>query len=157
MVDETREAPPASREPDAARPHARRHPLTLVVGLLLVAAIAGAAAYAAWTLYSDHAWHASAEQAAAEVADAIASFSTRDDTPPVPTDAVVGTPGDGQVAIDTVPYAADIPADVARIRLTEGGALTVLTRSGALCAGVTLDMESTRSIVSVTRLAHEVP
>lgn len=135
-------------EPDAAPPRPRRHPVTLAVGLLLVTAIIGAAAFAAWTLYSDYAWHASAEDAAADVADAVQSFSARDESTPEAVDAVSGAPGEGQVAIADLPYADDIPPEVARIRITPGGALSVLTRSGALCAGVTLDMESTRKIVS---------
>ena len=133
-------------EPDAV-PRPRRHPVTLAVGLLLVAGIIGAAGFAAWTLYSDYAWHSSAEDAATAVAEAVQSFSARDESPPEPVDAVSGTPADGQVAIDELPYADEVPPEVARIRITPGGALSVLTRSAALCAGVTLDMESTRKIV----------
>ena len=135
-------------EPSAAPPRPRRHPATLAVGLLLVAAIVGAAGFAGWTLYSDYAWHASAEDAAAEVAQAVQSFSLRDESTPEAVDAVFGTPDDGQIAIADLPYAADVPADVARLRITPAGTLSVLMRSGALCAGVTLDMESTRNIVS---------
>ncbi len=134
-------------EPDAVPPRPRRHPVTLAVGLVLVAGIIGAAGFAAWTLYSDYAWHASAEGAATAVADAVQSFSVRDEAPPEPVDAVSGTPADGQIAIDELPYADEVPPEVARIRITPGGALSVLTRSGALCAGVTLDMASTRKIV----------
>ena len=61
-------------EPDAV-PRPRRHPVTLAVGLLLVAGIIGAAGFAAWTLYSDYAWHSSAEDAATAVAEAVQSFS----------------------------------------------------------------------------------
>ncbi len=135
-------------EAAAAPPRPRRHPVTLAVGILLVAAIIGAAGFAAWTLYSDYAWHASAESAAADVADAVQSFSERDESAPEPVDAVSATPGPEQTAISELPYAEDVPPEVARIRITPGGALSVLTRTDALCAGVTLDMESTRSIVS---------
>ncbi len=131
----------------AAVPRPRRHPVTLAVGLLLVTGIIGAAGFAAWTLYSDYAWHSSAEDAATAVAEAVQSFSTRDESVPEPVDAVSGTPADGQVAIGELPYADEVPPEVARIRITPGGALSVLTRSAALCAGVTLDMESTRKII----------
>ena len=124
----------------AKRARARSHPVTLAAGLLIVAALAAAAGFAVQALYTDYAWHADARAAATAVAEAVQSLSSRDDSTPVPVDAVAGNPGPGQVTLAQVAYSQDVPADVTRIRLTTGGALSVLTRSGALCSGITFNM-----------------
>jgi hypothetical protein len=129
----------AARTPRARR---RSHPETLAVGLLVVLALLTAAGFAIRSLYSDYQWHSSALSASTEVARAIQNASARDDSPPVPVDAVPAGPGPGQVTVNTLAYAAEIPADVTRIRLGAGGGLSVTMRSGALCSGVTFDMSS---------------
>ena len=112
----------------------------MAVGLLIVVAVAGATAFAAWTLYSGLAWQSTARDSADAVADAVRSYSLRDDSLPTPVDAVGANPGPDQVPIADLPYATDIPPDVTRIRITPRGALTVLTTAQAMCAGVTLNM-----------------
>ena len=125
------------------RPRRTTHPVTLVLGLLIIVGVAGAVTMAVRVLYSDYAWHSSARSAADAVALAIADFSAIDESEPTPVDAVSADPGPGQVPMADLPYADDLPADVTRIRLTTGGTLSILTRSGALCSGVTFRMTST--------------
>jgi large repetitive protein len=137
MRKHTHQGPHAPHQP---RPRARSHPLTLVFGLLLVAVLVGAAVLAVRSLYLDYQWRSTAEATATAVAQAITDFSESDDSEPTSVDAVAAAPSDGQVTIDTLPYRGQIPAGTARIRLTGGGALSVVTTSGALCAGVTLNM-----------------
>ena len=118
----------------------RRGAWALALGVLLVAGIAAAAGFAGWSLYSDFSRQSTARAAADQVAVALQAASTREDTPPAAVDATAGAPGEGQVRIADLTYADDVPGEVARVRLTPGGALSVLTASGTLCAGVTLDM-----------------
>ena len=132
----------APRDPVDPPPRARRHPVALALGMLLVAAIAGITAFAGWTLYSQFAWQSSAAESAAAVATAVEDYAVADDSPPVALDAVAGSPTPEQTRIADLPYAADVPSDVTRIRITEGGALSVLTSADALCSGVTLNMST---------------
>ena len=120
----------------------RRGAWALTLGLLLVVGILGGAGYAGWSLYSDFAWQGSARSAAEQVADAVQAHSAADDTPPSAVDATTGAPGPGQVSVADLPYAGAIPPEVARIRITPDGALSVLTDSEALCSGVTLDLSA---------------
>ncbi len=128
--------------PATPAPRPPRHPVAMALGLLLVAGVAGVTAFAAWSLYSDYAWHANARSAAADVALAAQSFSERDSSTPMPVDAVDAGPNGDQVLITDLPYAEDVPPDVTRIRISSDGALSVLTASEALCAGVTLNMST---------------
>jgi hypothetical protein len=132
----------APRDPAEPRPRARRHPIAVVVGLFIVLAVVGAAAYAGWSLYSSMVWESSARETANAVAETVQSYSARDDSPPAPVDAVAVNPGPDQVAIDDLPYGSDLPTDITRMRITDAGALSVLTTSEAMCAGVTLDMSA---------------
>lgn len=120
----------------------RRGAWALALGLLLVAGIAAVAGFAGWSLYSDFTWQSSARSAADQVAAAVQAASTREDEPPTPVDATASAPVEDQVLISDLPYADDIPDEVSRVRLTPGGALSVLTTAGALCAGVTVDMSA---------------
>lgn len=135
----------ADPSPAAARPSGpsrARHPVVFTLGLLLVLSVAGVTAYAGWLLYADVTWQSSAQASAVAVADAVQDFSRADDTPPAPLDAVAAAPGPGQSAIADLPYGDRIPADVQRFRITDGGALSVLTTTGALCSGVTIDLQT---------------
>ena len=124
----------------APRARSRSHPVTLALGLLLVAPFATAGVLTVRFLYADYARHAEALDASAAVADAIRSASTIDESPPTPVDAVAVAPDADQVLLAQLPYAEDVPPDVARIRLGSGGALSVLMRSGALCSGVSFSI-----------------
>lgn len=143
MRKHSHQGPRAARPPKAPKvpkPRARRHPLTLAFGLVLVAVVVGATVFAVRALYSDYSWHAEAQSAATQVARAIQFYSARDDSTPEPVDAVAANPETGQTTIAQLPYGEDIPAEVTRIRVGAGGALSVLTTSGALCSGVTFSM-----------------
>lgn len=126
--------------PRAPRPRSRSHPVTLAIGLLLVAGVVAALVLTVRFLYSDYAWHAAAQDSASAVAEAIAKLTAIDEVVPTPVDAVAGPPGTGQVDLRGLPYANDIPPEVSRIRLTTGGGLSVVMRSGALCSGVAFSM-----------------
>ncbi len=130
----------ARRDPADRAPRPPRHPVAFAVGILIVLAIAGVTGVAAWSLYSDYTWRSSARDAAAGVEEAITSYSVRDDSLPQPVDAVASAPGPDQATLDDLPYADDLPQGVTRIRVTEGGALSVLTSTEALCSGRTLNM-----------------
>ena len=119
----------------------RHHPLLFAIGALIVLGVVGAAGYAAWNLYSDAAWRASARESAEAVAVAVQTHSERTGRPPTPVDAVAAGAEDDQVAIEDLPYADEVPSSVSRFRISPDGALSVLTTSEALCSGVAVDLE----------------
>ncbi|MBI1351332.1 MAG: hypothetical protein GC156_09455 [Actinomycetales bacterium] len=140
------EAPdPAQQPPPVVPTRRRRHPLLFAIGALIVLAVVGSAAWAAWSLYSDASWRSDARAASDAVVLTLRSHSVLTGLPPQAVDAVASDPGPGQVAIADLPYGSRIPADVDRFRLSAQGALSVLTASQALCAGVTLDMQGVGS------------
>jgi titin len=129
--------------PESAEPAPRtRHPLLFALGALIVIGVVAAAGYAAWYLYTTVTWQTTAETTAAEVAQAVQDYSRADDTPPVPVDAVATNPSDGQVLLADLPYSAFLPTGVQRLRIADGGALSVLTTSQALCSGAAFDLSA---------------
>ncbi len=126
--------------PRAKRPRGRSHPVTLAIGLLIVAAVVTAVVLTVRFLYSDYSWHTSARDSASAIAESIQHASEIDESTPVPVDAVASNPSAGQVTISSLPYAKDISPDVARVRLSAGGGLSVVMTSGALCSGITFNM-----------------
>ena len=141
MRQHARRGRPSRPEP-AEPPPRTRHPLLFALGALIVIGVAAAAGYAGWYLYTTVTWQSSAEDTAVAVAEAVEDFSRADDSPPVPVDAVARTPVDGQVLLADLPYAPFLPDGVQRLRIDAGGALAVVTTSGALCAGVAFDLDA---------------
>ncbi len=130
---------PAGGSPGGTPPR-RHHPLLFAVGALIVLLVVGGAALAVWSLYSDATWRSSARETAEAVAAAVQSQSARTGVPPKPIDVVAGVPGEGQTALEELPYATQLPDTVARFRISDAGALSVLTTADALCAGVTVSL-----------------